>query len=633
MKKIVLIMCVLCLVLPQSVLGADIFKPQRTYEEGLFNDIDKSDWFYGSVVGAYEYELSSGDGNGKYMPQGLVSIAEVITFADRLNMRYNNVKDEPNAEKNEKWYEPWISYAEQSNIILEDEFKGRYEKPATRGQVAYILGNALPFSLYENINTEVTNIHDMANTDNYYNEVIMLYRAGVLTGKDGYGNFAPTENITRAEMAAVIYRIANSDARIKIDVKKADSSAFSGEYDAEQISEIASEAVFLVAVYDKKGELTGTGSGFFIDKNGTAVTNYHVIKGAASAQIMTVDGNNYDVDTVLGYSEQRDIAILNIKGDNFPYVEVGNSANIKNGQKIYCIGSPLGLDNTISEGLISNTSRTIDGSEYIQISAPISPGSSGGAVFNDAAQVIGITSASATAGQNINLVIPINSIYDIDWNVNASLSDIFGGNVKRSAVIGYYSENKNVPDYTSVTGAVLQDKQEDENYWYYIYSLDTDQVNAYIGYLVESGYSIARRQIDSTAQRYIYYLSDGKNIVAVEMSVPSNVVYVAIQKAKSSEGSENTTSAEFYNNTKIPTYTYVCGRRCIGTQKTDNGTAYRYSYNSAEMMVYISYLGRYGWVMDRVTRGSNHITTIMENNGQRVYISYAFIYGEVWVTV
>ncbi len=635
MKKILAFILSLCFIMPEIVFGAELFSASRSYNEGEFKDIDKSDWFYESVKGAYEYELSDGDGNGRYMPYGLVSVAEVITFADKLNMRYNNIKKITVASGDEKWYKPWIEYAEKNSIILEDEFSGRYEKPATRAQVAYILGNALPFSNYENINTDITDVPDMVNTDSYYNEVIMLYRAGVLTGKDTLGNFAPTENITRAEMAAVMYRIANSEARIKADIKKQTGgrAKASAEYDAEQISEIASSAVFLVAVYDKKGDMKGTGSGFFIDKNGTAVTNYHVIDSAASAQIMTVDGNKYDVDTVLGYSKERDIAVLKIKGEDFPYVEVGDSDEIKNGQKIYCIGSPLGLDNTISEGLISNISREIEGSNYIQISAPISPGSSGGAVFNESAQVIGITSASARDGQNINLVIPINAIYDIEWNMDKTLEDIFGGNVKRAAVISYYDENKNVPDYTSVTGAALQNKQEDENYWYYVYGLDVDQFNAYVGYLTESGYSIVKRQIDSMSQRYIYYLTNSNDTVAVEMSVPSDIVYVAVQKQKSSKGASSDTSAAVYEGTNIPTYTYVCGRRCLGTQKTDSGTAYRYSYSGAEMMAYINYLGAYGFKMGRVSRGSNHITTIMENNEETVYISYAFMYGEVWITV
>ncbi|MDP3057933.1 MAG: trypsin-like peptidase domain-containing protein, partial [bacterium] len=112
-------------------------------------------------------------------------------------------------------------------------------------------------------------------------------------------------------------------------------------------------------------------------------------------------------------STVRDIAILKIAGVGLPTVELGDSSSISNGDTILTIGNPLGLQNTISQGLISSTNRVINGLNFIQISAPISPGSSGGVMVDYFGRVLGVTSASFVSGQNLNLAIPINEVKPI----------------------------------------------------------------------------------------------------------------------------------------------------------------------------------------------------------------------------
>ncbi|MCD8035992.1 MAG: S1C family serine protease [Clostridiales bacterium] len=227
-------------------------------------------------------------------------------------------------------------------------------------------------------------------------------------------------------------------------------TSLSSDMTAEEVYAECSSAVFYIEVYDENGKAIQLGSGFFIDSDGTAVTNYHVLEGGSSAKITLSDtGEVYDVAGVYDYDTERDIALIKIDGSGFSYLEMGDSDNINGGATVYAIGSPFGLSNTISQGIISNVSRTISGQEYIQITASISSGSSGGALINTSGQVIGITSgevAQSTStgtvtGQNLNLAIPINSIQTLEKNSLTSMADIYAKEVKGNAEITVSSES------------------------------------------------------------------------------------------------------------------------------------------------------------------------------------------------
>ena len=194
---------------------------------------------------------------------------------------------------------------------------------------------------------------------------------------------------------------------------------------AEQIYAACSPSVFYIEIYDEYGWCIKTGSGFFLTEDGVAVTNYHVISGAASAVITVSDtGESYDVLGVCDYSADEDWAILQIGGNDFRPLEVGSPEYNVGGATVYAIGSPLGLQNTISAGIISNPHRWDGGVDYIQMSAAISSGSSGGALLNKYGQVIAITSATYTEGQNLNLAIPLTYLANAEVEEYAPL----GGN-------------------------------------------------------------------------------------------------------------------------------------------------------------------------------------------------------------
>jgi Trypsin-like peptidase domain len=170
-----------------------------------------------------------------------------------------------------------------------------------------------------------------------------------------------------------------------------------------------SRAVASVLVDTLDGKTVNQGSGFFIDSTGRMVTNYHVIEDASSAIVKTSDGGFYQVDGTIAVDEKHDLAILKVAGSNFAYLPLGDSNTVSVGQKVYAIGSPLGLEATVSDGIVSSI-RELDQLRFIQTTAPISHGSSGGPLLNLRGQVVRVTTLQVQEGQNLNFAIPSSLI-------------------------------------------------------------------------------------------------------------------------------------------------------------------------------------------------------------------------------
>ena len=153
------------------------------------------------------------------------------------------------------------------------------------------------------------------------------------------------------------------------------------------------------------------GSGFFIDDN-KVVTNYHVIEGATSIRVQLLDDDKmYEIDSVLGYSEELDIAILSVHVSGEPLVK--NQHGLNNGETVYAIGSSQGFIGTFTNGIVTNDSRVIDGVDYIQTNAAITNGNSGGPLLNAYGEVIGINTMQYVDGQNLNFAINISQLDNV----------------------------------------------------------------------------------------------------------------------------------------------------------------------------------------------------------------------------
>ena len=178
-----------------------------------------------------------------------------------------------------------------------------------------------------------------------------------------------------------------------------------------------------VEVYAESDYVSSLGTGFYIDDVGTVVTNYHVIEDCSSAYVTTSDGGTYEVKNIIGYSEELDIALLATSKTNSTAVEICSS--VTTGETVYVLGSSLGLTGTFSEGLVSTAERDVGGILYIQISAPISHGNSGGPVVNTIGQVVGIASAGFEDGQNLNLALPISVLDQISKDHPITMQEFY----------------------------------------------------------------------------------------------------------------------------------------------------------------------------------------------------------------
>lgn len=186
------------------------------------------------------------------------------------------------------------------------------------------------------------------------------------------------------------------------------SSASGFSHNADAIEETTKSVLKLVLMDESNDESYYTGSGFVAFNSHTLITNYHVIENTTIAIASDDDDNIFDIDHVLCADKEADIAILEISGpiELKPLVLYPDD-QLKRGSPVVAIGSPEGLKNTVSTGIISYQYTDENNIPMIQITAPISHGSSGGALLNDDGEVIGVTTSSISSGQNLNFAINI----------------------------------------------------------------------------------------------------------------------------------------------------------------------------------------------------------------------------------
>ena len=293
------------------------------------------------------------------------------------------------------------------------------------------------------------------------------------------------------------------------------------ELTAEEIFKQCSPAVFYIEAYDSKGAYTGFGSGFMIDDTGTAVTNYHVIDRAQKVIITFPEtGEIYDILGVCDYDELEDWAIIKLDGAGFSYLKLAPESAVIGGATVYAIGSPLGLQNTISQGLISNPKREFsNGTTFIQTSAAMSSGSRGGALIDGYGEVVGIISDWYVDGQNLNLALPVSTISDSKKSDPIPLTTLFSLSEKElhklafAALRDWIVENYN--------GMIGENPMYSETYDDETYSLRYDKKNGTIvlemAYYQNDYLQVTNISLVQTIQNYgstlvIYDVSSSKPV-------------------------------------------------------------------------------------------------------------------------
>ncbi len=171
----------------------------------------------------------------------------------------------------------------------------------------------------------------------------------------------------------------------------------------QQIIEETEQATFVVYTYDEFGSPQGSGSGFFIESEGVGVTNYHVLDKSIKAVIKTTDEKQYEIDSVLLSSQQKDLLVFRIKNPDNRKFETLTFSKEKpqKGDKVYVIGAPVGLATSVSEGIVSSYRDNTQG-ETVQTTAAISPGSSGSPMLDDKGKVFAVASFKRKGAENVN---------------------------------------------------------------------------------------------------------------------------------------------------------------------------------------------------------------------------------------
>ncbi len=165
---------------------------------------------------------------------------------------------------------------------------------------------------------------------------------------------------------------------------------------------------------------SGLGSGFIINQDGFLMTNFHVIEGETQISVAVyhmrdgqLEPRVYKQVRIVAVNKFNDMALLKIEDKDVPkfkYVLLGSSDSLAVGESVFAIGSPLGLERTVTEGIVSTKTREFQGELYLQTTAQINPGNSGGPLFNMAGEVVGITNMKITFGEGLGFAIPIEGV-------------------------------------------------------------------------------------------------------------------------------------------------------------------------------------------------------------------------------
>lgn len=173
-----------------------------------------------------------------------------------------------------------------------------------------------------------------------------------------------------------------------------------------QIAKKVTPSVVVIQGKSSSGDVLG--SGFIVSKDGKIVTNLHVVRDMKTATVQMANGEIFDSVSVLAIDERRDLAVLQIAGFNLPLLEFGDSDVVTVGESLVIVGSPRGLEGTVTAGILSSVRDSGDGFKILQTDAAVNPGNSGGPLLNSNGQAIGVVSSKLRSAENLNFAIPIN---------------------------------------------------------------------------------------------------------------------------------------------------------------------------------------------------------------------------------
>jgi len=445
-----------------------------------FKDVSSKYWASGYINIVNTKGIMKGFSKDIFSPEIKVTYARAVTYLLKT-LCYGSKQ-----VGNKKWPSNYLSMADDLGLLNDIEWK-KYSDPCTLGNIAVLVWNTMN-----------VNCHSKSSTllESNYSSYALAHR---------------------------------KEKSIEEIAKNAESTVFVRTYNSpERTQEVAS------------------GSGV-VFSNGMILTNAHVVDVAPRFGIVydkNTGKDEYDTSGVLFYDSDIDLAILSSPNTSVKPVKLGDSSKVKVGQKIVTISSPEGIDykNTVSEGIISGL-RNYDGHNYIQITAAVSHGSSGGALYNMYGELIGIITLKDFDGESLNLAIPINDVKsaltnasEYDLNLNKAISDEMDSLIYYRQKFDFSSEasyDENNDEY--VVNYYLYDKSEGAEKFVNFYTTNTlfksyinTRLDAVQNMLREKGYENYIINLTVKDHNYIFRVRDGKTEVikdTINQNMPDPVSY------------------------------------------------------------------------------------------------------------
>lgn len=175
-----------------------------------------------------------------------------------------------------------------------------------------------------------------------------------------------------------------------------------------QIAKTVSPSVVVIQGKTESGEALG--SGFIVSKDGKIVTNLHVIRDLTTVNVQMTNGDVFDTVSVLATDERRDLAVVQVAGFDLPALELGDSGTLAVGEPVVAVGSPRGLEGSVTAGILSAVRDGGEGFKVLQTDAAVNPGNSGGPLVDGKARAIGVVSFKLRSAEGLNFAVPINYV-------------------------------------------------------------------------------------------------------------------------------------------------------------------------------------------------------------------------------
>ena len=188
-------------------------------------------------------------------------------------------------------------------------------------------------------------------------------------------------------------------------------------YNAQELYENVVDSVVGIVCEDNSG------SGVLIDSSGLIATNRHVVGKNTNVTVRLNDGTEYPANVIRSFKD-IDLAFAKVDLNRTKCVALSKSNKIKVGQSVFAIGHPLGLQNTLTKGIVSAVGRLIKGKRYVQTDAPINPGNSGGPLFNEYAEIVGINTMGIRESQGLGFAIPVDVVLERYEKIREDLKNI-----------------------------------------------------------------------------------------------------------------------------------------------------------------------------------------------------------------